>query len=52
MKSFTEGLPPLIEVGGVLEFNTSPSLFAHMKALEVVRNMAWEQLKRLMNQEI
>jgi hypothetical protein len=27
-------------------------LFAHMKALEVVRNMAWEQLKRLMNQEI
>jgi hypothetical protein len=43
------GVPPLLmEAGGVLEFNPSPSLFAHMKALEapeVVRNMAWEQLK-------
>ena len=42
------GPPPLTEAWGVLEFNPSPSLFARMKALEapeVVRNMAWEQLK-------
>ena len=39
------GPPPLIEAGGVLEFNSSPSLFACMKVLEVVRNTAWEQLK-------
>jgi hypothetical protein len=42
------GPPPLTEVGGVLnplEFNPGPSLFTHMKALEVVRNTAWEQLK-------
>jgi hypothetical protein len=39
---------PLTEVGGVLEppeFNLGPSLFTCMKALEVVRNTAWEQLK-------
>ena len=42
------GPPPLTEVGRVinpLEFNPGPSLFTHMKALEVVRNTAWEQLK-------
>ena len=39
------GPPPLTEAWGVLEFNPSPSLFAHMKALEVVRNTTWEQLK-------
>ena len=27
------------------EFNPGPSLFACIKALEVVRNTAWEQLK-------
>jgi hypothetical protein len=42
------GLPPLTEVGRVLdplEFNLGPSLFTCMKALEVVKNTAWEQLK-------
>ena len=29
----------------MLDFNPSPSLFAHMKALEMVRNTAWEELK-------
>lgn len=28
-----------------LEFNPGPLLFARMKALKVVRNTAWEQLK-------
>ena len=28
-----------------LEFNPGSSLFTRMKALEVVRNTAWEQLK-------
>ena len=42
------GPPPLTEVGRVmdfLEFNPGSSLFTRMKALEVVRNTAWEQLK-------
>jgi hypothetical protein len=35
------GPPPLTEVGRLLdplEFNPGPSLFTHMKSLEVVRN--------------
>jgi hypothetical protein len=41
------GAPPLLtETRGMLEFNPSPSLFAHMKALEVVRIAAWELLQR------
>jgi transposase InsO family protein len=42
------GPPPLTDVGRVLyllEFNSGPSLFKRMKALEVVRNSAWEQIK-------
>ena len=42
------GAPPLTEVKRVLDplkFNPGPSLFTCMKALEVVRNTAWEQLK-------
>lgn len=42
------GAPPLTEVKRVLDplkFNPGPSLFTCIKALEVVRNTAWEQLK-------
>ena len=49
MKSCMVGeAPPLTKVKGVLDplkFNPGPSLFTFMKALEVVRNTAWEQLK-------
>ena len=44
------GPPPLTEVGRVmdfLEFNPGSSLFTRMKALEVVRNTAWKQLKEV-----
>lgn len=42
------GPPTLTEMGGVLkplEFNPGPSLFARMKALKVVRNTTWKQLR-------
>jgi hypothetical protein len=48
MKSCMVGPPLLTEVGRVLdplEFNPGPSLFTLIKALEVVRNTAWGQLK-------
>ena len=50
MKSCTGGPLPLNEVGRVLdplEFNPGPPLFTRMKALEVVRNTAWKQLKEV-----
>ena len=48
MKSCMGGAPPITEVKRVLDplkFNPGPSLFTCIKALEVVRNTAWEQLK-------
>jgi hypothetical protein len=38
----------LAEPGGILdplEYNFNPSFLPHLKALEVVRKTAWEQIK-------
>ena len=43
-----EGPPPLVEARGILdppEYNFNPSFLPRLKALEVVRKTAWEQIK-------